>query len=157
DRLRRAKPGSAQAVTLGYDELAVGRDAHHGAAARARWRTRLGGDEGEPPEQAAEVRRPDGRRDLAAARGEAHRHPAPGQLHAQRGGARDGELERLGAGARVVVEDDRRLAPLVVLVLAHQQHSAPRARAPVDAARIVAFTKSAQPRQLALPAGSLVA
>src|SRR6185312_5348869 len=64
---------------------------------------------------------------------------------------------RLGAGARVVVEDDRRLAPLVVLVLAHQQHSAPRARAPVDAARIVAFTKSAQPRQLALPAGSLVA
>ena len=95
--------------------------------------------------------------DLAPAGDEANRQPAPRQLHAERRRPRDRQLEGLGARPRVVVEDDRRLAPLVVLVLAHQQHSAPRAGPPVDAARIVSRAKRAQPRQLAVPARPLLA
>ena len=94
--------------------------------------------------------------DLAAAGDEAHRHPASGQLHAQGRRPRDRQLERLGARPGIVVEDDCRLATLVVLVLAHQQHSAAGAGPPVDAARIVPGAKGAQPRQLAVPARPLL-
>ena len=154
--LMRSSRGAQPAPAVSSAGGAPGRTRTTVPGADPGQRPGVGRDDRQRAQDSLRLRAADAGPHLAAAHGQPDAEPAVRELDAECRPPRETARSNAAgsaAASRIVVEDHRRLARLLVLVLAHQRHPAARARAPVDVARIVAVAEGAQPAELALPAG----